>query len=223
MRIKQRVTERWGDGDSLIREYPQLISSPHRFTLYLRLATLLSLLCCCLLLLVGCQATPKPTGRTVIVQVQRVVTGHSLDVLNPNQPRAVIERVRLIGIEAPDIKQEPWGTAARNRFEQMISATTEQQLSLQPVILEAILDKEKGVPKKDRFGRYLAYVWYKGLLINEELVKEGYVLAAPPSPDNKYSDRMTRAQEYARIMGYGIWNPEQPMRLTPAEFRRLNP
>ncbi|NEO50538.1 MAG: thermonuclease family protein, partial [Moorea sp. SIO4A3] len=31
------------------------------------------------------------------------------------------------------------------------------------------------------------------------------------------------AQEYARIMGYGIWNPDQPLRLTPAEFRRQNP
>lgn len=202
-------------------EYPQLISSPHPFIPRLRLAPIssllrLSLLCCCLLLLVGCQSTPKPTGRTVTVQVQRVVSGHSLDVLNPNQPRAVIERVRLIGIEAPDIKQEPWGTAAKNRFEQMIGKTIEQQLILQPVILEA------DVPKKDSFGRYLAYVWYKGRLINEELVKEGYVLAAPRSPENKYSDRMTNAQDYARIMGYGIWSPEQPMRLTPAEFRRLN-
>lgn len=222
MRIKQRLTGRWGDGDTLIGEYPQLISSLHLFTPCLRLTRLLSLLrlsllCWCLVLLVGCQATPKPTGRTVTVQVQRVVTGHSLDVLNPNQPRAVIERVRLIGIEAPDIKQEPWGTAAKNRFEQMISTMTQQQLILQPVILEA------DVPKKDRFGRYLAYVWYKGMLINEELVKEGYVLAAPRSPDNKYNDRIARAQEYAKIMGYGIWSPERPMRLTPAEFRRLNP
>jgi micrococcal nuclease len=216
------VAGRWREGGTLIGEYLQLTSSPHPFIPRLRLATLLSLLqfsllCCCLLLLVGCQATPKPTGRTVTVQVQRVASGHSLDVLNPNQPRSVLERVRLIGIEAPDIKQEPWGTSAKNRFEQMIGTTTEQQLILQPVILEA------DVPKKDRFGRYLAYVWYKGLLINEELVKEGYVLAAPPSPDNKYSERMARAQEYARIMGYGIWNPEQPMRMTPAEFRRLNP
>jgi micrococcal nuclease len=60
-------------------------------------------------------------------------------------------------------------------------------------------------------------------LLNEQLVKEGYVLAAPRSPNKKYDSRIARAQEYARLMGYGIWNPDQPMRLTPAEFRRQNP
>jgi len=35
----------------------------------------------------------------------------------------------------------------------------------------------------------------------------------------QYSQRLNYAQEYARLMGYGIWNPEKPMRLTPTEFR----
>jgi micrococcal nuclease len=170
-------------------------------------------------LLVACQSTHVPTARTVTVQVQQVVSGQTLDVVNPTQQRAVIERVRLIGIEAPDLKQEPWGAAAKNRFEQMISKTPNhnQQIVLQPVALEP------DVQEKDSFGRYLAYVWCDGVLINEQLVKEGYVIAAVRSPNKKYDDRFARAQEYARLMGYGIWNPEQPMRLTPAEFRRLNP
>ncbi len=175
------------------------------------------LFCCCLLLLVSCQSTHAPTGRTVVIQVQRVVSGQALDVLNPTQQTTALERVRLIGIEAPALKQEPWGTAAKNRFEQMISQGSDRSSVLQPVILEA------DVQEKDSFGRYLAYVWYNGKLLNEELVKEGLVLAAPRSPNNKYDARIARAQEYARIMGYGIWNPEQPMRLTPAEFRHLNP
>jgi micrococcal nuclease len=92
---------------------------------------------------------------------------------------------------------------------------TGQQLVLQPVVLEP------DVQEKDSTGRWLAYVWHNNVLVNEQLVKEGYVLAAPRSPNNKYDTRIARAQEYARIMGYGIWNPSQPMRLTPAEFRRL--
>ena len=176
------------------------------------------LFCCCVLLVVGCQSKPGPTDqRTTSVQVQRVVSGQTLDVLNPNQQPAVIERVRLIGIEAPDLKQEPWGTAAKNRFEQMISQTNTRAIILQPVFLEP------DALVKDNLGRYLAYVWYDGHLINEELVKQGYALAAPRSPNHKYDQRIARAQEYAKIMGYGIWNPEQPMHLTPAEFRRLNP
>jgi len=145
-----------------------------------------------------------------------VVSGQTLDVLNTNQQPPLIERVRLIGIEAPDLKQHPWGAAAKNRFEKMISKITGQQLVLQPVFLEP------DVQEKDSSGRWLAYVWHDNVLLNEQLVKEGYVLAAPRSPNNKYDSRIARAQEYARIMGYGIWNPDQPMRLTPAEFRRQN-
>jgi micrococcal nuclease len=147
-----------------------------------------------------------------------VVSGQTLDVLNNNQQPPLIERVRLIGIEAPNLKQQPWGTGAKNRLEQMISQRTSQQFVLQPVFLE-----KADVQEKDTLGRWLVYVWYDGRLLNEELVKEGYVLAAPRAPNNKYDSRLARAQEYARIMGYGIWNPDQPMRLTPAEFRRQNP
>ncbi|MEW6497338.1 MAG: thermonuclease family protein [Cyanobacteriota bacterium] len=184
---------------------PNLISLIGRF----------GLVCCYLLLLVGCQSTRVPIG--VNVQVQRVVSGQTLDVLNPTQQAALIDRVRLIGIEAPDLKQEPWGAAAKNRFEQLIGKANGQQLMLQPVFLE------RDVQEKDSLGRWLAYVWHDGVLLNEQLVKEGYVLAAPRSPNHKYDNRLARAQEYARIMGYGIWNPNQPMRLTPVEFRRQNP
>ncbi len=170
---------------------------------------------CCLLLLVGCQSNRIPGGITI--EAQRVVSGHTLEVLNAAQQPPLIERVRLIGIEAPDLRQQPWGPAARNRLEQMISDSTGLQSGLQPVFLEP------DVQEKDSSGRWLAYVWFDGKLLNEELIKEGYVLAASRSPNNKYDERLARAQEYARIMGYGIWDPSQPMRLTPAEFRRQNP
>ncbi|HEY9726520.1 MAG TPA: thermonuclease family protein [Chroococcales cyanobacterium] len=169
---------------------------------------------CCLLLLAGCQSTGS-NGLTV--QVQRVISGQTIDVLNSAQQPASLERVRLIGIEAPDLKQQPWGEAAKNYLEQIISKSMGQQIVLQPVFLEPDLQE------KDTSGRWLAYVWYEGVLLNEKLVKQGYVLAAPRAPNHKYDARIARAQEYARIMGYGIWNPDQAMHLTPAEFRRQNP
>ncbi|HBB34531.1 MAG TPA: nuclease [Cyanobacteria bacterium UBA8803] len=175
----------------------------------------LAIFCCCLLLLGGCQPTKVPKG--IPVQVRQVVSGQTLEVLNPMQQPGLMKRVRLIGIEAPDLKQQPWGAAAKNRIEQTIGEIRGQELVLKPVVLEF------DVQTKDSFGRWLAYVWHDGVLLNEQLVREGYVLASPRSPNNKYNERLTRAQEYARIMGYGIWNPNQPLRLTPAEFRRQNP
>jgi micrococcal nuclease len=73
--------------------------------------------------------------------------------------------------------------------------------------------------EKDRFGRRLAHVWKNEVLVTEKLVARGYALADLEFT-HKYSKRLMRAQEYARLMGYGIWNPSQPLRLSPAEFRK---
>ncbi|WP_242031365.1 thermonuclease family protein [Coleofasciculus sp. FACHB-T130] len=155
--------------------------------------------------LVGCQAKEVPTG--VTVKVERVVTGQTLEVLDTSKQSALVERVRLLGIEAPDMKQQPWGSAAQERLKQLIGG--------QSVLLES------DGSSKDQFERRLAYVWKDGVLLNEQMVVEGYVFV-PRSLNNKYDQRLTTAQEYARIMGKGIWNPEKPMRWTPAEFRRQN-
>ncbi|WP_216087098.1 thermonuclease family protein [Stanieria cyanosphaera] len=116
------------------------------------------------------------------------------------------ETVRIIGINAPDLQQSPWGKAAQQRLKQLISpnvSASSIQLKLE---------------KKDPFNRYLAHIWHDKTLISEQLVKEGYVLADTNYP-NQYSQRLWYAQEYARLMGYGIWNPQQPMRESPEQFR----
>ena len=59
-------------------------------------------------------------------------------------------------------------------------------------------------------------------LLNEEVLKQGYAIFVGRSPNHKYDQRLERAQQWARLMGKGIWNPENPMRLPPAEFRRRN-
>ena len=149
------------------------------------------------LLLQACQAT-TPKGLEVVAQV---VSGQTLTIRGTGE-----SRVRLIGIDAPDLQQQPWGQAAKERLEVMIGRES--------VMLEF------DVQDQDSFGRRLAYVWQDEVLLNELLVSEGYVLILPRSPNNKYDQRLERAQEWARLMGQGIWNPENPMRLTPAEFRR---
>lgn len=158
----------------------------------------------CSLLLVGCQSAPPPVGMTV--KIERVVNGQSVEVIDNAKQPPLLERVRLIGVEAPDMKQRPWGHKAQERLEQLIGG--------QPVILE--LDEET----KDRYERRLAYLWRDRVLLNETLIREGYALFMSRSPNNKYDQRLSRAQEEARLMGRGIWNPKQPMRLSPSEFRR---
>lgn len=176
------------------------ISGPCRKFLH----RLLSIALCWLL--VSCQKPEIPTG--TFVKVQRTVSGQTIEIVRTADKIALLEQVRLIGIEAPDLKQQPWGEAAKNQLEQLIGG--------KQVLLE--LDVEE----KDRFDRFLAYLWEDGVLVNERLVKEGYALAKVRSPNKKYQQRLVNAQEWARLMGKGIWNPKQPLRQTPGEFRQQN-
>lgn len=124
-----------------------------------------------------------------------------------DQPN-LISQVRLLGIDAPDLQQRPWGNAAKEHLQALIQGDS--------------VTLEFDVERQDKFGRTLAYVWKDKVLLNEQLVKEGQALFVGRSPNHKYDQRLERAQQWARIMGLGIWNPEKPMRFTPAEFRRQN-
>lgn len=164
----------------------------------------------CLLLLLSCQTKTQPADNQMQVKVARVVSGQSIEVLGMAEQPNFASPVRLIGIDAPDLRQDPWGDEAKQSLEQLIGDTA------QSVKLEFDLET------KDQLGRTLAYVWKDKNLLNEQLVKQGYALFVGRSPNHKYDQRLERAQQWARIMGEGIWNPENPMRQTPAEFRFLN-
>ena len=56
---------------------------------------------CCLFLISGCQKAPQPNGVTVQAEV---VSGQALEVTGVGDQPTLIQRVRLIGIEAPDLK-----------------------------------------------------------------------------------------------------------------------
>ncbi|MEA5525451.1 thermonuclease family protein [Nodularia spumigena] len=163
-----------------------------------------------LLLLVSCQVNNQTASNQVQVKVARVVSGQSLDVLGMAEQPNLISRVRLVGIDAPDFQQRPWGDESRQVLETLIGEPEK------PVILEF------DVSAKDKMGRTLAYVWKDQQLLNEEVLKQGYAIFVGRSPNHKYDQRLERAQQWARLIGKGIWNPENPMRLPPAEFRRRN-
>lgn len=161
----------------------------------------------CILLLVACQPEKKPDESTKVqLKVAQVVSGQTVQVAGMTEQPNLISQVRLLNIDAPDLQQRPWGDAAKQHLEELIGG--------QPVILEFDLEQ------KDKFGRTLAYVWKDKVLLNEQLVKDGYALFVARSPNYKYDRRLERAQQWARLMGLGIWNPDKPMRLSPAEFRR---
>lgn len=164
-----------------------------------------------LLLLVGCQGYHNQTASSrTQVTVARVVSGQTLEVLGMAEQPNLISPVRLLGLDAPDLRQNPWGYESKAALAGLIG-DQEKSVTL-----------EFDVQAKDNFGRILAYVWKDDQLLNEELLKQGYALFVSRSPNHKYDQRLERSQQWARLMHKGIWNPEKPLRVAPAEFRRIN-
>jgi micrococcal nuclease len=154
-------------------------------------------------LLASCQAAPM--AQSFSATVQQVNNGRDLEVAGMAAYPEITERVRLAGVDVPDLRQEPWGLLAKQWLE--------QQLQGQTVVLES--DSES----HDNEGQRLAYVWQNGTLLNEKLVEAGLAIAQPSPTNQKYDIRLAHAQAKARLLGIGIWNPQQPMRQPPSEFR----
>jgi micrococcal nuclease len=160
-----------------------------------------------MLILMGCQTTLLQ-GQPV--SVTRVISGQTLEVLDTIGQNPKAERVRLLGIDAPTGKQEPWSTQARERLIELIG--DDRTVLLEPDVQSIYRNRDTELR--------LAYLWQEGRLLNEVLVEEGYALARSSAPNTKYEQRLTYAQEKARLTGAGIWNSNHPMPQTPQDFRR---
>jgi micrococcal nuclease len=164
-----------------------------------------------LCLLAGCQSAPLSHYPTIAVS--RVISGQSIEWVDKSQQPPVIQQGRLAGIDAPSRGQTPWDEQAKAKLTESIGKSDRSPITV-----------EFEGTEPDKFGRRLVYLWQDGRLLNEELVKDGSVLAkvgnSSSTSTSKYRERLIRASQYARLSGQGIWNPDLPMRMSPAEFRK---
>ena len=125
-------------------------------------------------------------------KLNRVVSGQSIEVIVDNS----LLKVRLKGVNTLDT----WQREAKEKLTQLLTEKGTSPHQQKPVILGGDFSH------KDRYGRISAYVWQNNVFINEQLIAEGYVLANLNYTDDQYKKRFRYAQDYARIMGYGLWH-----------------
>ncbi len=116
------------------------------------------------------------------------------------------ERVRLIGVDAPEKAQKPWGPRAK--------AFT------MALVLGKTVRLELDVQERDKYGRLLAYVFIDGTFVNLELLKAGYAVLYTVPPNVKHVQAFRQAQVEAREKGVGVWSLVGGLKETPMEFRR---
>jgi micrococcal nuclease len=107
------------------------------------------------------------------------------------------ERVRYIGIDAPEIDHEnqvaePFGNPARSFNERLIAS--------KKIRLE--FDEER----YDSYGRLLAYIFLEdGAFINARLLQNGLAYCLFRTPNLKYNSFLLKSQQEAMKARVGIW------------------
>ncbi len=122
-------------------------------------------------------------------------------------------RIRLLGIDAPELAQEPWGFCARRKL------CTELGSALCS-FKNTKIKYEYDVQKKDKYKRDLAYIYNaQNELVNETLLKDGYAVVLILEPNTKYAIKFKDAEAYARKKNIAIWS-KSGLKLSPYEFRK---
>lgn len=129
-------------------------------------------------------ATAPPTFRVVWV-----ADGDTLEVEIDGRE----ERVRLIGIDAPE-RGACFAAEATTALRELVEG---EEVAL-----------ESDTSDRDRYERLLRYVHVDGTHVNAELVRDGFAVARRYRPDTARADELEAAEEAARSEGRGLWGRE---------------
>lgn len=156
-----------------------------------------------LALLLACapEAAPAPGEAFVL---GRVVDGDTVTGVLRGQD----ERVRLVGVDAPELGQGRAGARASAALSEL---------------LRGELRLETAENERDRYGRVLGWLWAEAggewTLVNAELVRQGhaFVYLFRENEDSPHAPALRRAEAEARAAGRNVWDGSVTR---PHEWRR---
>jgi micrococcal nuclease len=132
------------------------------------------LLLSCIFLLYGVKGASssnagKGSGKTV--RVEKIYDGDTIGVVVDGRS----EKIRLIGVDTPEMDQRPWGRTAKKCLESLLAGSN-SRISL-----------EYDIEQRDKYGRILGYIWIQdGRMLNEEMLKKGCAVLLTCPPNVKY-------------------------------------
>lgn len=123
-----------------------------------------------------------PDKKGIESTVSRIVDGDTIELANG-------DLVRLIGVDTPE-KDQLYYKEVLNQMGKLEGK---------------IVRLEKDKTNKDRYGRYLRYVFLDDHFVNLELIRSGLAYVYIVSPDKKYEKEFIEAEAIARANEIGIW------------------
>lgn len=119
-------------------------------------------------------------------QVLSVVDGESFTVRLDD---GSIEKVRLIGIDAPDVGQDPRGVESRHALCELLEGK------------QVMLETDATV--RDRHNRLLAHVFVGDVFVNLEMIRQGQATLSKLPSHFSHIEQYRQAQQEAKKAGVG--------------------
>jgi micrococcal nuclease len=144
------------------------------------------------LLLAGSAGLAADAPKALVGRVVSIVDGDTIKVRIGDHT----ETVRYIGMNAPELHhptkgEEPGGREAAEANRKLVGGQT--------------VRVELDVQERDRYARLLAYVYLGDMMVNAELVAQGYAQVMTIPPNVKYQDLLLKNQREARLLQLGLW------------------
>ena len=125
-----------------------------------------------------------PVPEETVARVTFVIDGDTVDLDTG-------ERVRLIGIDAPELGKAFY---------------TEARSALMTLVLDKEVRLVKDTSERDVYDRLVRYIYVGPVFINFEMVRFGYAEATPFYPDTLYEGIFEAADSLARSEERGMWD-----------------
>ncbi len=112
-------------------------------------------------------------------------------------------KVKFLGIETEEtIKDDETDEINESLVSDYVCSTLKSAKKIR-------IEYEPGMEKEDKFGRIEAWVFVDNILLQEDLVKNGYAKIMYVNDDFTYLDKLQDAQDFAKSNNLGIWKEEK--------------
>jgi len=132
------------------------------------------------------QSTSPPLQGQREATVTRIIDGDTIEV----GIGGIVFQVRYIGIDCPEAG-DPFALEATEANRRLVENKTVR-------LIEDLSDV-------DEFDRLLRYVYVGDLLVNAEMIRQGYARAVSYPPNVLHDDLFARLEIQAREAGAGLW------------------
>lgn len=141
------------------------------------------------------------------VKLSKCIDGDTITVIINKEER----KVRFLAVDAPEIDTNEAYSNEAKEFTCNILTNAKK----------IYLEYDKNSDKEDKYERILAWVWADDILVQKELIKDGYAKIAYLYGEYKYTSELSKFESIAKENKTNIWGDyKEEIKPTPTKKKK---